>query len=70
MATVTDLDTPVGRAGCGGDFFDSHAFDTVGEVVPIDAVAIAIEEPGGITLRISHLMGGRLGFPARDFHRQ
>jgi len=29
-----------GRAWCGWDFFNTHAFDTLPERVPVDAVAI------------------------------
>jgi len=31
------------RAWCGWDFFNTHAFDTLGEGVPVDAVATANE---------------------------
>jgi hypothetical protein len=48
-------------AWCDWDFFNTHAFDTLGEVVPIDAVAIANEKTKCFLVRegVDDLLGGR-----------
>ena len=48
-----------GRAWCDGDFFNVHAFDTLGEVVPVDAVTIANEKTRRFLVRegVDDLLG-------------
>ena len=51
------------RPRCDGDFLNPHAFDTLGEVVAVDAVAIAEEKPRCFFVRkgVDDLLGGPYG---------
>lgn len=56
-----------GRAWRDWDFFNTHAFDTLGEVVPVDAVAIANEKTRCFLVRegVDDLLDGPFGVGIR-----
>ena len=56
-----------GRACCDRDFFDAHAFDTLCEIVAVDAVAITDEKTGCFLVRegVDDLLGGPFGVGIR-----
>ena len=55
------------RAWCNKDFLDAHAFNSLLEVVTVDAIAIADEKPWGRLVRegVDDLLGGPFGIRIR-----
>ena len=56
------------RARCGRDSFDAHAFDTLGEVVAVDAVSITEQKSRRFLVRegVDNLLTGPFGMRIRS----